>query len=83
MKVSKQQIQKIQTLILGRLNDDCQVETAYAEGVNRPIQKTTQSVWHCTSEDWKFKVNKDPSYWLDSWPIGYHGWEVDDKFKLP
>jgi len=89
MSVSKTQIQRIKNLILNRLNDNCQLETAatttttFNGQVNRPIQKNTNTeAWCCTSSDWKFRNDKDPVYWLDSWDNDYHGWEnVDAKFK--
>jgi len=81
MKISKYQYDRIKKLIVGRLNKKCQPESAHYNGkVNRPIQYR-DDVWCCTSSDWSFRTDRDPSYWFDSWPADYHGWRSIEQLK--
>jgi len=81
MKISANQYDRIKRLIVGRLNNNCQPESAHYFGkVNRPLQYR-DDVWCCTSSDWTFRIGKDPPHWFDSWPIDYHGWRNIEQLR--
>ena len=81
MKISVDQYERIKRLIVGRLNNDCQPESAHYQGrVNRPLQYR-DDVSCCTSSDWPYRVDKDPMHWFESWPIDYHGWKNIDQLR--
>lgn len=82
MKISKMQLQRMKNVLLGRLNDNCQQETAaYSGSVSRPLQMKTKNVWCCTSKDWLFIHHRDPSFWLPQWDLDYHGWKSIEVLK--
>ena len=72
MKISHDQYQRIQTIILDQRDEHCKLSTkAYNGGVNRPIHEiTTQNVYHCDGLYWKPRF---PELWCGKWPEDYHG----------
>ena len=75
MNISHDQFLRIQRIILDQRDEKCRRNSkAYNGGVNRPIQKTTQSVYHCSAQYWSPRHHE---LWCGKWPKEYHG-----KYKL-
>jgi len=74
MHISQYQFERLQSLLLDQVRDDCSHNMVpYERGVNRPIQKNRNSVWHCSADYWKPK-DPEPEFWCDKWPTDYHGY---------
>jgi len=77
MKISVNQFTRMQNLLVNRIDSDCvsNATVAFNGTVNRPLGKRKKlKTYCCTSQNWPFR-EKDPLYWLDSWPDEYHGWK--------
>jgi len=71
MKISHDQYLRLQRVLLDQRDEDCKLSSiSYKGGVNRPIQKRTQTVWKCNADNWGVRF---PEVWCGKWPEGYHG----------
>ena len=86
MKMSINQYERMQTILTNRIDTTtCEITSAAYNGtVNRPLQNETNQnavsngpnkMFCCNAYNWPFSDENDPNYWLESWPLDYHGWQ--------